>query len=58
MVKNPPANVGNVSLMIGSRRSPAEGNRNALQYSLLGNSIDRGTGWATVHSVVEELDMT
>ena len=29
-------------------RSPGEGNGNALQYSCLGNSMDRGVCWATV----------
>ena len=33
----------------GSRRSPGEGNGNSLQYSCLGNPIDRGAWWATVH---------
>ena len=42
MVKNPPANAGNVDLIPGSGRSPGEGNGNPLQYSCLGNSIDRG----------------
>ena len=38
MVKNPPANTGVESL----RRSPGEGNSNPLQYSCLGNFMDRG----------------
>ena len=29
-----------------------------LQYSCLGNSMDRGDWWATVHGGHEELDMT
>ena len=28
-----------------------EGNGNPLQYSCLGNPLDRGTWWATVHGV-------
>ena len=32
-------------------RSPGEGNSNPLQYSCLGNPMDRGTWWATVHGV-------
>ena len=32
-------------------RSPEEGYGNLLQYSCLGNSIDRGAWWATVHGV-------
>ena len=31
VVKNPPANAGNVGLIPGSGRSPAEGNGNLLQ---------------------------
>ena len=33
MVKNPPANVGDVSFIPGSGRSPGKGNGNPLQYS-------------------------
>ena len=32
MVKNPPANAGDVGSIPGSRRSPGEGNGSALQY--------------------------
>ena len=32
-------------------RFPGEGNDNALQYSCLGNPMDRGAWWATVHGV-------
>ena len=35
----------------GSGRSPGEGNYNSLQYSCLGNPMDRGAWWATVHGV-------
>ena len=35
MVKNPPANAGDVGLISGSGRSPGEGNGNPLQYSYL-----------------------
>ena len=41
------------SLIPGSGRSPEEGNGNPLQYSLLENSMDRGTWQATVHGVVK-----
>ena len=37
VVKNPPANVGDVGLIPGLERSPGEGNGNPLQYSCLGN---------------------
>ena len=37
MVKNPPANAGDVGSILGSGRSPGEGNGNPLQYSCLEN---------------------
>ena len=33
--------------------SPGEGNGNPLQYSCLGNPMDRGAWWATVQWVIE-----
>ena len=51
VVKNPPANGGGArdsGLIPGSRRSPGEGNGNPLQYSCLGNPMDRGAWQATV----------
>ena len=42
----------------GSARSPREGNGNPLQYSCLQNPTDRGAGWATVHGVEKESDIT
>ena len=60
--KNPPANAGNVrdsGLIPESGRSPGEGNGNLLQYSCLGNPMDKGTWRATVHPWgCKELDMT
>ena len=50
-VKNSPANAGDMSLIPGSGRSPEEGNSNPLQYSCLGNPMDRGAWWAIVHGV-------
>ena len=44
-------NVGDPGLIPGSGRSPGEGNGNPLQYSCLGNPIDRGPWQATVHGV-------
>ena len=41
-VKNPPINSGDMRLIPGSGRSPGEGNGNPLQYSCLGNPMDRG----------------
>ena len=49
-VKNPPASAGaarDTGSIPGSRRSPGEGNGKLLQYSCLGNPMDRGTWWAT-----------
>ena len=37
----------------GSERSPGEGNGNPLQYSSLGNPMDRGAWRATVHRVTK-----
>ena len=51
-MKNPPANVGDVSSVPGLERSRGEGNGNPLQYSCLGNPMDRGAWWATVHGIV------
>ena len=42
MIKNLPANVGDMSLIPGSGRSPEEGNGNPLRYSCLGSPTDRG----------------
>ena len=58
MVKNPAANVGDMSLVSGSGRYPGEGNDNLLQYSCLGNPKDTGARRATVHGVIKESDMT
>ena len=57
MGKNPSANVGEVGLIPGLRRSHGEGNGNPLQYSCLENSVDRGAWWATVRGVTK-LDVT
>ena len=51
MVKNPPANAGDMCSIPGSGRTPGEGNGNPLQYSCLGNPIERGDLWATVYGV-------
>ena len=42
MVKNPPANSGDPGSIPGSERSAGERNGNPLQYSCLGNPVDRG----------------
>ena len=53
VIKNPPANAGDVCSVPGLERSPGEGNGNPLQYSCLENPMDRGTWQATVHGVAE-----
>jgi len=58
LVKNPPANAGDASSTLESGRSPTEGNGNLLQYSCLGNSLDSGAWWTTVHGVSKESDTT
>ena len=49
MVKNLPANAGEVGSIAGLGRSPGEGKGDPLQYSCLGNLTDRRAWWATVH---------
>ena len=58
VVKNPPANAGDQGLIPGSGRSPGEANGNPLQYSYLGNPMDRGAWQVIVHGVSKESDMT
>ena len=58
VVENPPANAGDVGLLPGLGRSTGEGNGNPLQYSCLGNPMDRGAWRATVHGITKESDMT
>ena len=41
MVNNPPTNAGNMVLIPGCGRFPGEGNGKPLQYSCLGNPMDR-----------------
>ena len=53
MVKKPPARVGDVGLIPGSGRSPGEGNGNPVQYSCLGNPMDKEVWWATVPGVAK-----
>ena len=53
VVKNLPTNAGDTGSIPGSGRFTREGNGNPLQYSRLGNSMDRGAWQATVHGVAE-----
>ena len=57
MVKNLPANAGDVGSIPGSGRYPGVGNGNPLQYPCLKNFMDRGAWWTTVHGAAE-LDRT
>ena len=53
-LKNPPANAGDardLGLIPGPGSCSGGGNGNALQYSCLGNPMDRGAQWAIVHGV-------
>ena len=51
-MRNPPANAGHASLIPGLGRSPGEGNGlKPIQYSCLGNPMDRGAQQTTVHGV-------
>ena len=58
MVKNLPANARNEGSISGLGISPGEADGNPLQYSCLGNPMDRGAWRATVHGVAKELDTT
>ena len=56
LVKNPSANVGDMGSVPGLGRYPGEGNYNPVQYSCLGNPMDRRAWWATDHGVTKESD--
>ena len=49
--KESACSAGDVGSIPGLGRSPGEGNGNPLQFSCLGNPMDRGDWWATVHGV-------
>ena len=56
VVKNLPANAGDVrdvEMILGSGRSPGEGNGSLFQYFCLGNPMDRETWQAMVHRVAK-----
>ena len=54
MVKNLPALARDAGSIPGSGRSPGERNGNPLQFSSLGNPVDRGAWPATVCGVIKE----
>ena len=61
VIKNPPASAVDTrdrSSIPGSGRSPGIENGNPLQYSCLGNSMDKGTWLVTVLGVTKQLDTT
>ena len=58
MIKNLPANAGDVGWIPRLGRSPGEGNDNSLQCSCLEIPMDRGAQQAAVHGVAKELDTT
>ena len=58
VMKNLPAQTGDVGSIPGLERSPGKGNGNPLQYSCLENPMDRGASWAAVQGVAKELDTT
>ena len=56
VVKNLPTNSGDARGMgsvPGSGRSSEGGDGNPLQYSCLGNLMDRGACWAIVHGIAK-----
>ena len=56
LVKNLPANAGDrrdEGSNPVSGRSPGGGTGNPLQYSCLGNPMDRGAWWATAHEIAK-----
>ena len=53
VVKNPPANAGDIGSIPGWGRSPGGGNGKPLQYSCLKNPVEREAWQATVHGVTK-----
>ena len=56
MVKSRPANaedIGDLGLIPGSGRPTGGGNGNQIQYSCLGNPMDRGAWRAIVHGLAK-----
>ena len=51
--KESTCNAGDLGLIPGSGKSPKEGNGYPLQYSCLGNPMDRGAWWVAVHGVTK-----
>ena len=53
VIKNPPANAGDMGLTPGPGIPPGEGNGNPLQYSCLENPMDRAVWRATIHGITK-----
>ena len=53
MVKNPPAMQETQVQSLGGEDSLEEEMATPLEYSCLGNPMDRGTWWVTVHGVAK-----
>ena len=51
--KESACNAGDPGSILGSGKSPGEGNGNPLQYSYLESSMDRGAWRSTVHGVAK-----
>ena len=51
VVKHLPANEGDVGSIPALWRSPRKGNGNPLQYSCLGNPMDREAWWTAIHEI-------
>ena len=56
--KESPCNAGDPGLIPGSGKIPWRRKWQHTPVFLLGESLDRGAWWATVHAVAKELDMT
>ena len=52
VVENSPVNAREEGSIPGSERFSGEENSNPLQYSCLGNPMDSGAWWATVHRMI------
>ena len=53
--KEPTYSAGDPGFIPGSGRFPGEGNGYPLQYSCLGNPMDRRAWWTTVRGVMKSL---
>ena len=56
VVKNLPANAGDMGVILGLERFRGEGNDNPVQYTCLENPMDRGAWQATAHGGCKESD--